>query len=799
MLVKTVTTVVATDSVGNPVDAIPVRNAVTGETDAAGRPVTPIPVTEDPLGVPVRVVVGKAAQNSAGQWVDTLPISGGGGGETTNALAGNRMQMPTELFTAANNVGCYRKHTASKEGGITDLEFVDVGWYIGPAFNRAIGSATFTFVKLVEYPAGVYTPVLYSGVPTYTVTANGLKKSDKLAINIPEGEDWWEHTINVFGASRDIPCIRLPAFSSTLGLTDGKYVYSGSGDPVRGAADASTDHFGSAFIKATVAKDGASSFVVWADSIGFGQGDITSVGPDGDSGYIGRGLGPRYPYFKFAKGGMTAAQMAAFAGDASFQALMAELPCTDAINEFGGGDLRDGTNVATILSAYQVIYGITPAALIGQTTILPRTDGTYTTVAGQTPKTDGNWGEELTLVEAVRAGLPNVDYVIDGSLWASSSLNSRAWKAPPQRVGDGVHPNSFAAAEGGEIVYRHKLGGSAIQPSAVLGLAVSRAGSTALPFSFSKPEFGTDPLTFTVEYKRTVDPSWATFVTGSTALSGVITGLAASTSYDIRVTADNDGPPGPSTSITVSTVATSQPIDLGTRLVSAFDAGDTAKTLADGSNILTAFNDIYGNGSLVTIGAAQTVITNGGATGNKRVIDFPASSALGGGLNQALLDALDGSTGTSKITVCEAIKYVSGATSRGFLFGRVGTSQPSFGLRQTTTNRGLSVVEVAARAALTAFQSVFDGNWHVHTVIKNGTSGVYRVDGVQVATLTLVGDGIWDFNEMFIGATPGTATVGVPAAYNPPDMYASFACVKDNLAGAELTNLEAWIGAVAGL
>ncbi|WEA24036.1 SGNH/GDSL hydrolase family protein [Rhizobium binxianense] len=79
MFVKTVTTVVTTDSTGKPVDAIPVRNAVAGETDAAGRPVTPISVTEDPLGIPVRVVTGKSAQNSAGQWIDSIPIQGGGG------------------------------------------------------------------------------------------------------------------------------------------------------------------------------------------------------------------------------------------------------------------------------------------------------------------------------------------------------------------------------------------------------------------------------------------------------------------------------------------------------------------------------------------------------------------------------------------------------------------------------------------------------------------------------------------------------------------------------------------------
>ena len=79
MLIKTVTTVVTTDSTGKPVDALPVREAVDGETDAAGRPVTPINVTEDPNGVPVRLVTTKAAQNSAGQWVDSIPVKGAGG------------------------------------------------------------------------------------------------------------------------------------------------------------------------------------------------------------------------------------------------------------------------------------------------------------------------------------------------------------------------------------------------------------------------------------------------------------------------------------------------------------------------------------------------------------------------------------------------------------------------------------------------------------------------------------------------------------------------------------------------
>ena len=90
MLIKTVSTVVASDSTGRPVDALPVRTAVADETDAAGRPVDAVPVTEDPLGRPVRFVTGKAAQNSAGQWVDTIPVSGGGPVATPWILAAGK-------------------------------------------------------------------------------------------------------------------------------------------------------------------------------------------------------------------------------------------------------------------------------------------------------------------------------------------------------------------------------------------------------------------------------------------------------------------------------------------------------------------------------------------------------------------------------------------------------------------------------------------------------------------------------------------------------------------------------------
>jgi hypothetical protein len=78
MLVKIVDTVVSTDSAGRPVDAIPIREWEEGETSITGVPLAALEIEESDVGVPVRFVVGKTAQNSAGQWIDTIPTTGGG-------------------------------------------------------------------------------------------------------------------------------------------------------------------------------------------------------------------------------------------------------------------------------------------------------------------------------------------------------------------------------------------------------------------------------------------------------------------------------------------------------------------------------------------------------------------------------------------------------------------------------------------------------------------------------------------------------------------------------------------------
>jgi hypothetical protein len=731
---------------------------------------------------------------------------GGGGSPVTNSiLVANRCQTPGLLFNAIDQVGVYREHYASPEGAITNLVFTDVNWYFNAAMAVTTSANSITFRKYVEYPAGVFTPVLYSGGTSATMGVLGQVTSDVLAsVTIPAGAKWWEHTINITGSTVQYPAIELPAQSATLGLTDGKYNFTGT--PTRGAADASVSHFGSAVITGTVSgTSSASAFGIMGDSIAWGQGDITSVGPKGGSGYLSRALDNKWPWFKVAVGGTTAVQMATNSGNAQWNSLLAKILVTDWINEYGGGDLRVGSSVAATETAFQTLYGMFGSARTGQTTVLPRTDSTdgYATVANQTPKTDGNWANEVTLNTDIRAGLPNVDYVLESSDRVSSAHNSRVWIAPPVPNIDGVHPNSYLANLTGGFFQYDTWGRSTVAPTAPLSIALI-PGSITMQLTFSRPATGTNTVQFLIEYKRTIDSSWTTFLSGATlydgTYTGLITGLTASTGYDVRVTPSNSAGTGPAASSSTTTTATFQPLDLGTSVLGmAWDTNSTSRVLASGAN-LTQMGELY-TSNILTIGGAPTVITNGGQTGNKRVLAFPAGAFLAGYLYPALLDIPDGSTATSVFTVVEAMKYATG-TSRGFLWGTAGSpnTKASIGQRGTVTNRGASAREVDARTALTAFQATVETtNYHIFTTIKNGTSVVFRVDGTQVASLTLVGDGTWNFTDFFIGSDPGTTVPGSTTTISPPANYSGLVIAKTALSGTDLTNVEAWVGATAGL
>lgn len=624
---------------------------------------------------------------------------------TNGVLAANRGQFPTSNAVITNDTVAMREIWFSPEGNVTNIVVHHVNTYINGSFALITGSSG-TFSAYLEYPLGVFTQLTFNGGSlTYTLSSGVVSSDVVTSVTGLAGTRGWIHT-RCHSGGGDLAMVELPANASTIGVSDTKYTWAGA--PEHPAAQASTLFFGGNFVTGTVAKTAARAFGLVGHSIPFGQGDITTSGVKGGSGYHAKGLDTRYPYAKFCKGGMDTANMAGLRTSGTLATAIKVCGLTDVIQDFTGGDLRNGNTVAAIKESIQTVFGMWGnCKRFYLVTALDRTDSTdsYATTVNQTPKTDGNWINQIPLNTDIRAGLPRVTAVLDTCAISSSSFNSGVWPGSPARTTDGVHPNSY------------------------------ECDNVLAPFVTS--------FTFTIP----APGAWT-------------------------------------------------PADLGYALTGAWDTNDTTQVTDDGAGNLVRMRATYGGGDILPAVSPDISLT-GGVASNKRVITFGATDYLQS-VDARILQAGTGAVATGKITIIEAVKFVTGATSRGFMFGTIGGSggAPSIGFRQTTTNRGPSGTPVTT--AYTAFQTAFDGNWHVHTTTLDGLNLVYRIDGVQVATGTLIGGTNWSFSQFIIGAVVG-ASAGAPTSVFPPSAHAGMLIADTVLTGTDLTNAEAWVAATAGL
>lgn len=375
-------------------------------------------------------------------------------GATTVGIIGNRFAVPTALLTTTivNGFTSRRHHYAHPDGDVTNLQCVDVHWYIA-SFPTAAPTSR-QQKRYIEYPAGVFHQVRWAGAGSLTLTSGSYKSDIVISsvtgtpLVIPAGAMFWERTVNIGAgmAANTMPIIVLPAATNTLGALDGNSA-TDLGNSGTIAVTTTANSFGSAAIVGNIAVANARSFVMMGDSIVYGQGDVSSVGPKGGSGWVARMLDVHgYPYTKIADMGQTAAE--ALLGGSLFPDFMAMVPCSEVISEHGINDIRTGSTQATLLANLQSIYAMFPGKVINQTTMTPRSDTTdaYATTANQTPKTDGNMAALSAINAAIRVPQSGVTRVLEAADAAMSARDTNIWKAPPASTLDGTHPTSAACA-----------------------------------------------------------------------------------------------------------------------------------------------------------------------------------------------------------------------------------------------------------------------------------------------------------------------------------------------------------------
>ena len=381
---------------------------------------------------------------------------GGSGLASVLGIVANRLQIPTNVANITPNYTSRRSHYASSDGDITAIQCLDVGWFFSTSTYKPVATSTRTFKRFIEYPENTFHQVTWGGATVRTINGSGgdgTIKSDivlssvtgkPLVIN--KGEQFFERTVNLNATVGDFPVIELPAGSATLGLPDGNVAGSDLGNSGTIATSASIASIGAACLIGSI-KANARSFVLFGDSITFGQGDITGTGTKGASGYVARILDKSgYPYVKICQKGQSASDVAS--GNTSIVNFLAQIPFTDAIYEHGVNDLRLGRTKAQIEADYQTLYALSAGRRIVQSTITPRSTSTnsWADVEGQTAATDGNMASLNALNADIREGLANVSAVIDAADVAMSARDSDVFGGPFPPTIDGTHMTSAKAA-----------------------------------------------------------------------------------------------------------------------------------------------------------------------------------------------------------------------------------------------------------------------------------------------------------------------------------------------------------------
>ncbi len=310
---------------------------------------------------------------------------------------------------------------------ITSLQVAFANWY-GNA-EVAIG-ADATVTASIEYPAGTFTQVLFSGVATGSIPNGSQVLSDATTVAIPDGADFFVRFF--FECASGFP------YNGRGGdTTNGDVIaFAVSGLADKTMADPMPANAAARFFVTPVAIVGMTtrpSILILGDSRAFGYSDLTT-GSSGDIGEVARSVGPSLAYINAALSGERAGTYIA----QHTQRAKLWAYCSHVICQYGTNDIFGSTSAAATYAYLSTIRGYTPAKPFFQATSPPQTTSTdgWATTANQTTKALN--AERNAYNALIRGNSNGFDGVLEVADVVESARDSGIWKAPGYTA-DGVH------------------------------------------------------------------------------------------------------------------------------------------------------------------------------------------------------------------------------------------------------------------------------------------------------------------------------------------------------------------------
>jgi hypothetical protein len=319
---------------------------------------------------------------------------------------------------------------------ISALKIVGQNFLAGSG-DDGLGTSA-TIAASIEYPAGVFTQILFGGNSSGTIANGRVIFSDEASISIPMGATFWIRQYVTASAG-----ILFNRFTSH-NLGDRMEVAT-SGLPDKTMGGTITDSGNSFSPLAVIGLTDQPSIIVIGDSIAFGAGDTDDATFNGRMGIVCKAFPTTLAFCNLSSPDIQARYWLT-----DHAARKQILPyCSHIICELGINDIQAGQTPDQLISSLQAIAALSAAKFI-QTTLIPFSDSTdgWATTANQTAKWLTQRNSFNIAVRAHAAG--NSDYfdtagpleaVAGDGLWISK-VSTPSPGGP--YTSDGRHPSASA-------------------------------------------------------------------------------------------------------------------------------------------------------------------------------------------------------------------------------------------------------------------------------------------------------------------------------------------------------------------
>lgn len=390
-------------------------------------------------------------------------------GSVYTGQVATRCRIPCNLSATNKQANARTAHIATEKLSTLQVELANWYWArstVGPETN---GGGNITYTASIEYPAGVFKQVLFSGSASAVVASGASVLSDSVGVDIPKGARFWVRTFAV--AVTAIVFTDSNTGFPQRDLSNGEayeYAVSGLTDKTMGGTVNDVGAASAPIFSPTaiVAPTKRPSVLILGDSRDWGFTDIPE--DDGDLGDLARSIGKKFGYINAGCAGDTlSAFIAGHTKRAALQQYVSHVVFGDPINALRSGGSGQNKTAATVLGELQTILGYFPTKqCITTTPGGPNSTSTdnWATLANQT--VNANQAQIAAYCAAIRAGVANSIGYWDLMYAVESSRDSGKWWV-----------NGTAQATTTDGLHSTQLGYKRIRDLGVVDLSlISRAG-----------------------------------------------------------------------------------------------------------------------------------------------------------------------------------------------------------------------------------------------------------------------------------------------------------------------------------